>query len=127
MNYRIYVEKKPAFQLEAKSLKQELNSSLNLDVKTLRILNVYDLFGFTPELLEQAKYRVFCEIQSEVLYDSYDFSGKKYFAYELKPGQFDQRAAVAESCVKLLDPAKDIRVKTAKLLVFDDDLSEEDL
>ena len=54
MNYRIYVEKKPAFQLEAKSLKQELNSSLNLDVKTLRILNVYDLFGFTPELLEQA-------------------------------------------------------------------------
>ena len=56
---------------------------------------------------------MFCEIKSEVLYDSYDFSGKKYFAYELKPGQFDQRAAVAESCVKLLDPAKDIRVKTA--------------
>ena len=52
-NYRIYVEKRPAFQVEAHSLKNELNENLQLHLQSLRYINVYDLFGFTPELLEQ--------------------------------------------------------------------------
>ncbi|MDY6384737.1 MAG: hypothetical protein SPL26_04305, partial [Bacteroidales bacterium] len=39
------------FQVEAKSLLAELNENLSLNLKSLRLLNVYDLFGFTQELL----------------------------------------------------------------------------
>ena len=52
-NYRIYVEKYPEFQVEARSLLGELNENLQLDLPSLRYLNVYDLFGFTGELLEK--------------------------------------------------------------------------
>ena len=54
-NFRIYVEKRPAFQVEARSLKNELNENLQLHLQSLRDINVYDLFGFTPELLEQCR------------------------------------------------------------------------
>ena len=47
-SYRIFVEKYPEFQVEAASLLAELNENLQLKLKKLRLLNVYDLFGFTP-------------------------------------------------------------------------------
>mgnify|MGYP007047902015 CR=1 FL=1 len=64
-NYRIFVEKHPEFQVEAKSLLGELNENLQLELKTLRLLNVYDLFGFTPDLLEKSRYSVFGEIVTD--------------------------------------------------------------
>ena len=48
-NYRIYVEKKEAFRVEAKSLQSELNLNLGLNLKNLRYINVYDLFGFDKD------------------------------------------------------------------------------
>ena len=45
-NYRIYVEKLPRFRVEAESLRRELNADLGLSLRSLRLLNVYDLFGF---------------------------------------------------------------------------------
>ena len=49
---RIFVEKRPEFRIEAESLRQELNSNLGLDIKNLRLICVYDLFGFSDRLLE---------------------------------------------------------------------------
>ena len=51
-NYRIYVEKLAKFQVEAKSLQDELNLNLGLNLKNLRYINVYDLFNFSKELLD---------------------------------------------------------------------------
>lgn len=48
-NYRIFVEKLPRFRVEAESLRRELNANLNLALGEVRLLNVYDLFGFTPD------------------------------------------------------------------------------
>ena len=45
-NYRIYVEKLPRFQVEAESMKRELNDNLGLGLTGFRWINVYDLFGF---------------------------------------------------------------------------------
>ena len=67
MNYRIFVEKRPAFQVEARSLKNELNENLQLHLQSLRYINVYDLFGFTPELLEQCRYSVFGETVTDTV------------------------------------------------------------
>ena len=65
MDYRIFVEKRPEFRVEAESLRNELNSNLGLDIKELRLFAVYDLFGFTPELLEKTRRSVFGEIATD--------------------------------------------------------------
>lgn len=124
-NYRIFVEKYPEFQVEAGSLKAELNENLQLDLHSLRLLNVYDLFGFTPELLEKSRYSVFGEIVTDNVSDECDLTGTKYIAVEYLPGQFDQRAASAVDCVHLIDPKADVHIKSSKLIVLSADVDEQ--
>ena len=134
--YRIYVEKKTAFQVEARSLKEELNENLSLHLTNLRLLNVYDLFGFTPELLERSRYSVFGEVVTDCVTDyvaldtehnseSLDISDVKFIAVEYLPGQFDQRAASAVDCVHLIEPKADIRIKSSRLYILDNDVDDE--
>ena len=125
--YRIFVEKKEPFRVEAESLKEELNSNLGLNIKNLRVLNVYDLFGFSPDLKEKTSYKVFGEPATDIVSDSVSLEGVPYLAVEALPGQFDQRAAAAEECVKLIQPDADIIIRSGKLLLFDDSVSEKDL
>ena len=124
-NYRIFVEKYPEFQVEASSLRSELNENLQLDLQSLRLLNVYDLFGFTPELLEKSRYSVFGEIVTDKVSDECDLTGIKYIAVEYLPGQFDQRAASAVDCVHLIDPKADVRIKSSKLIILPADVEDE--
>ena len=124
-NYRIYVEKYPEFQVEARSLLSELNENLQLDLGTLRFLNVYDLFGFSEELLEKSRYSVFGEIVTDSVTDECDLSGTKYIAVEFLPGQFDQRAASAVDCVRLIDPSAKVSIKSSKLIILPGDTSDE--
>ena len=126
-NYRIFVEKRPRFRVEAESLRRELNTNLNLHIAELRLLNVYDLFGFTEELLEKSRYRVFGEVVTDTVTDACDLEGRKYIAVEFLPGQFDQRAASAIDCVRLIDPSARVNIRSAKLLLFDDGVTEEEL
>ncbi len=126
-NFRIYVEKLPRFRVEAESLRRELNANLNLEIESLRLLNVYDLFGFTSELLEKSRYAVFGEPVTDAVTDTCDLEGCRYLAVEFLPGQFDQRAASAVDCVRLIDPEADVRIRSSKLLIFDNGVSEEDL
>ncbi|MBP3482621.1 MAG: phosphoribosylformylglycinamidine synthase [Alistipes sp.] len=125
-NYRIYVEKRPAFRVEAESLRRELNEHLGLRMNELRLLNVYDLCGFTPELLDRSRYMVFGEIVTDIVTDAFDLDGRKYLAVEYLPGQFDQRAASAEECVRLIDPTADVKIRSARLLLFDDTVADAD-
>ena len=121
--YRIFVEKKPAFRVEAESLRAELNENLQLSLPKLRLLNVYDLFGFSAELVAKSKYSVFGEVVTDDVTVAEGDAAAGFFreadalAIEYLPGQFDQRAASAEACVKLLDPSADIRIKSAKLVI----------
>ena len=123
-NIRIYVEKKPGFRVEADSLRTELNENLFLDIRNLRYLNVYDLAGFDSELLEKCRYSVFGEIVTDDVTDSIDLEGKKFLAVEFIPGQFDQRAASAIDCVHLVDPTAKVKIRSSRLLIFDDTVSE---
>ena len=123
-NYRIFVEKYPEFQVEAASLKAELNENLQLDLQSFRLLNVYDLFGFTPELLEKSRYSVFGEIVTDKVSDECYLTGTRYIAVEYLPGQFDQRAASAVDCVHLIDPKADVRIKSSKLIILSGDTDD---
>ncbi len=126
MNFRIFVEKKPGFRVEANELKEDLNLNLKLSLNSLRLLNVYDLFDFTNELLEKARYRVFGEVQTDDVFDEIKLDGYKYLAVEFLPGQYDQRGEQAKYAVNLIDPKANITVKSARLIIFDD-ITEEDL
>ena len=126
-NFRIFVEKRPAFQVEARSLMNELNENLQLNMQSLRYINVYDLFGFTPQLLEQCRYTVFGETVTDAVEDECDLCGKKYLAVEYIPGQFDQRASSAVDCVHLIDPEADVEIRSSRLLIFDDTISDEEM
>lgn len=124
---RIFVEKRPEFRTEAESLRRELNSNLGLDIKNLRLLCVYDLFGFTPELVERTAYRVFGEPATDTVSRDIDLQGMPHLAVESIPGQFDQRAHSAEECVRLLEPSADVEIGSARLMIFDETVGEKEM
>ena len=126
-NYRIFVEKYPRFQVEAEILRKELNNNLGLQLASLRLLNVYDLFGFSEELLEKSRYAVFGEIVTDCVSDECSLEGKKFLAVEYLPGQFDQRASSAVDCVRLIEPTANVHIKSSKLIIFDDAITEEEM
>jgi len=127
MNHRIFVEKRAPYRIEAESLRKELNSNLGLNIGSLRFLCVYDLFGFSDELLEKSRYRVFGEPATDTVSDTVETEGRPYLAVECLPGQFDQRAASARECVNLLQPDADVEISSATMMIFDDTVSEDDL
>ncbi len=124
---RIFVEKKEQFRVEAASLLAEFNENLSLNLGSLRLINVYDLFGFSDDLVEKSRYSVFGEVVTDTVTDGIPLEGKKYIAVEYIPGQFDQRASSAVDCVHLIDPEADIEIKSSRLVVFEDSVSEETL
>ena len=123
-SHRIFVEKYSEFRVEAESLRNEFNENLSLGLRTLRLLNVYDLFGFSDSLLEKCRYTVFGEVVTDSVTDTCPLEGKKYLAVECIPGQFDQRASSAVDCVHLIDPGADVQIKSSRLLIFDDDTTD---
>ena len=123
--HRIFVEKCSGFRVEADSLRSEFNENLSLSLRSLRLLNVYDLFGFSDELLEKCRYTVFGEKVTDLVCDECPLEGRRYLAVEYIPGQFDQRASSAVDCVHLIDPAADVRIRSSRLLIFDDDMTDE--
>ena len=124
---RIFVEKKEGFSVEAMSLLGEFNENLSLSLKSLRLINIYDLDGFSDALVEESLYKVFGETVTDTVTDTFPLEGRKYIAVEYIPGQFDQRAASAVDCVHLIDPSADIRIKSSRLLLFDDETPDEDI
>ena len=124
-NARIFVEKKHGFDVEATSLKETLNHNFNLDIRNLRQLVVYDLFNVDDILLERAKVGVLSEPVVDDLLEEISLNGLTYLAVEFLPGQFDQRADSAMQCLSLLDPKTEAVIKSAKLYIFDADLTSE--
>ncbi len=124
---RIFVEKKEPFRVEAASLLAEFNENLSLGLRSLRLINVYDLFGFSDDLLEKCRYSVFGEVVTDTVTDDLPLAGKKFIAVEFIPGQFDQRASSAVDCVHLIDPEADIVIRSARLLVFEDTVGADTL
>ena len=126
---RIFVEKKTGFRVEAENLRKELNESLSLSLRQLRLICVYELDGFSDELLEKCRYSVFGEkvtdvVSTEILLPE---NRNSYLAVEYLPGQFDQRASSAVDCVHLIEPDANISIRSSKLFIFDSDMTEDKL
>ena len=127
-NYRIYVEKKMGFEVEAKSLLAEFKENLQLtNLQNVRLLNVYDLFNINSEDLAKAKDSIFAEPATDNVYDEFDLEGKKYFAVEYLPGQFDQRADSAVQCLSLISNNANVTVKSGKIIILEGNINSNEV
>ena len=119
MVYRIYVEKKPGFDVEANGLKNELTSLLGIkDLTGLRLLNRYDVEGIDEALFNQCVSTVFSEPPVDNTYAELpQFEGVS-FAVEYLPGQFDQRADSAAECIQLISQGERPDVQSARVFLL---------
>ncbi len=126
---RVFVEKKPGFDVEAQQLLAELRDILGVStLEGLRLVNRYDVEGISAELFDQCVPVVFSEPQTDVVTsDLPQREGEKIFAVEALPGQFDQRADSASECVQLISQGERPLVRAAKVYLLSGDLSEADV
>ena len=126
MVYRIYVEKKPGFDVEATGLKNELISLLGIQSLTgLRLLNRYDVEGIDEELFNQCANTVFSEPPVDNTYAELPASDGVSFAVEYLPGQFDQRADSAAECIQLISQGERPLVRSARVYLLEGTLTDE--
>lgn len=127
--FRVYVEKKPGFDVEAANLVGELRDVLGLKgLERVRIINRYDAQGLDSELFEAAIPTVFSEPPVDTATRKLpDLGGAQVFAVEYLPGQFDQRAESASQCIQLLSQGTRPDVRTAKIYALYGDLSSTDV
>lgn len=126
MVYRIYVEKKPGFDVEANGLKNELISLLGIkDLTGLRLLNRYDVEGIDEALFNQCVSTVFSEPPVDNTYAELPAAEGVSFAVEYLPGQFDQRAASAAECIQLISQGERPLVRSARVYLLEGALTPE--
>lgn len=127
MVLRVFVEKKPGFDVEAKALLHELRHTLGIQELTqVRLVNRYDVEGISQELFEACVPTVFSEPQSDtVSYAQPQATGAHVFAVEFLPGQFDQRANSASECIQLISQGERPLVASAKLYYLEGELTQE--
>ncbi|MFR8300768.1 MAG: phosphoribosylformylglycinamidine synthase, partial [Gordonibacter urolithinfaciens] len=126
---RVYVEKKPGFDVEAQQLAHELRDILGIErLEGLRLVNRYDVEGISDELFAQCVPTVFSEPQSDVAtLEMPAVEGAAVFAVEYLPGQFDQRADSASECIQLISQGERPEVRSAKVYLLEGPLADEDV
>jgi phosphoribosylformylglycinamidine synthase len=126
---RIFVEKKPEFNAEARHLLHDLKESLGLEgLKNVRVIQRYDIDGLSPEEFSQAARLILSEPQVDLTSTHLNpASGETAFAVEYLPGQFDQRADSAAQCVQILTGKERPLVASAKVILLKGELSDEDV
>lgn len=128
--YRIYVEKKPEFAVEAAGVLSDLQTVLMLDkVEGVRILNRYDVENIDVRDFEDARNTIFSEPQVDMVYDELPEAkqDENIFAVEYLPGQFDQRADSCAQCISLATSKERPIVRSARVYILKGSLDEKEL
>lgn len=127
---RIFVEKKPGFDVEAQSLFDDLKENLGIKgLKGVRVMNRYDISGISQEEYEMARNTIFSEPPVDYVYDEVleTGGGERVFAMAYLPGQYDQRADSAAQCMQILTQKDRPVIVSAKLIVLTGDIADSDL
>ena len=118
---RIYVEKKPGFDVEAHGLQQDLKENVGLaGLVRLRLINRYDVAGLEDAEYALARDTVFAEPPADQVFDETIDLGQeaRVFAMEYLPGQYDQRADWAAQCIQIITQKDRPQVASAKLIAL---------
>ena len=127
---RVFVEKKPGFDVEAQHIRADLVENLGMkSVTDLKLLNRYDVSGLSAEEFARARDTIFSEPNVDNVYEeTYEApAGYRVFAMEYLPGQYDQRADSAAQCVQLLTQGERPQVLTARVVAVGGGVSDEEL
>ena len=128
MVFRVYVEKKPGLDNEARAYLNDARTLLGIDgVEQVRLYNRYDAEGLSEELFNYAKTTVFSEPQLDTISDEVTAEGATVFAVEYLPGQFDQRADSAAQCIQIISQQERPTIRTARVFALYGDLTAEQL
>ncbi|HEX2985612.1 MAG TPA: phosphoribosylformylglycinamidine synthase [Caproiciproducens sp.] len=127
---RVFVEKKPGFDVEAQHIQADLVENLGISaIEDLRLINRYDISGLSREEFLAARDTILSEPNVDSVYDEEYPLPKGYtaFAMEYLPGQYDQRADSAAQCVQLLTQGERPQVVTARMIAIRGNLTDEHL
>ena len=128
MVYRIFVEKKPGLDNEARELLNDATSLLGIrGLEKVRLLNRYDAEDMDPELFRRAVNTVFSEPQLDIATEDVDTDGAAVFAVEYLPGQFDQRADSAAQCIQFISQGERPLIRSAKVYILYGTLTEAEI
>ena len=128
MVYRVFVEKKPGLDNEARALLGEARNLLGIEaLENVRLFNRYDVENITEELFSYSVNTVFSEPQLDTATAEIDLPGAAVFAVEPLPGQFDQRADSAAQCIQILSQGDRPLVRNAKVYALYGALTEADI
>ena len=120
-NFRIFVEKRTHFNIEAQQLCADFQQNLHLPgLSSVRVINFYDIFNIEPTDFERSRYIVFAEAPLDDIYQSIDLSNLHYISVEPLPGQYDQRADSALQSLQLLDiNTINLTLTSGRLIILD--------
>ena len=128
MVYRVYVEKKPGLDNEARALLNDARGLLGIEgLERVRLFNRYDAENISPELFDYAIRTVFSEPQLDLASAELDCGDAAVFAVEYLPGQFDQRADSAAQCIQIISQGERPLIRSAKVYALYGTLSDENL
>ena len=126
-NKRIFVKKRNGYNKEELQLRDNLNLEFNLGLDSVELYVIYDVFNIDEETYELAKTSVFSEIVVDEVFEDIELNDGKYFAYEVLPAQYDQRADSAKESIRLLNSKSKATVRSGKLVLFNKQLTDEQL
>lgn len=127
--HTLYVEKKSPFAGEALQLLNDLHSSLALlQIRSLRVVNRYDVIGIDDTDFSLAATRVLSEPQVDSISKELTLAeGEHAFAHAFLPGQFDQRADSAAQCIQILTGKEKPQVFCSRIIIYTGALSSNDI
>ena len=128
MVYRVYTEKKDGFTNEADACLYEIRETHQINsVKSVRILNRYDVEKIDETLFKKCIPTVFSEPVTDEVYFDIPQGDFTVFAVEYLPGQFDQRADSCEQCIQFVSGGERPRVRTAKVYLLEGNIDKSTL
>ncbi len=125
--YRVFVEKKPNYNVESKKLLEDLKVNLGIEgLNSLRIINRYDISGISEKEYNNSRSTIFSEPTVDYVYDEELVVNENQwvFAVEYLPGQYDQRADSAAQCIQMLTQSERPEVAAAKVIVLQGEISK---
>ncbi len=126
--FRIYVEKKKGFDVEAKSTLGDIKSSLGIKLEGVRLFNRYDVEGIDDATFVSASKNIFSEPAVDMVFDEIPETDgeRRILAIEYLPGQFDQRADSCEQCIQIMTQGERPRVKNARIYILEGKISDKE-
>lgn len=118
-NFRIMIEKKKDFNVEAKKLKKDAKFLGIEKYDDITVFNVYDLFNVDEEKLNEIVEKILFEPNIDNIYSGELNlnNGELAFRFEYNKGQFDPRQNATEILINKYLGYKDSSVKVSKIIL----------